>query len=532
MSINPTKPKLSTAEKHGHENHMGGVSYAINNPIKKLRIVASSCFFGEPKYYDEKLKTKEAEHETDIYYRYNEELYDYLDEVLSSIDRKTTGISSKRMMESAIDEALAFDPESTLMEAARLRNEENIRTTPQVIMVRAANMASLKGTSLVRKYADEIMKRTDDCVTQFAYQMLVYGKPIPNSLKKSWKSFLESKNEFSLAKYTMSNKMFKLVDVINMVHAKSEAIDKFMKGQVSLNEQTWESYISANGSNVEAWTNAVELMGHMSLLRNLRNLSANGVNEELYLNKLIEGVPNGKQLPFRYYSAYNALKESDADSKKIRKALSDCIDLSIEELPKFNGKLISLCDNSGSAHGTFTSEFGSVKVSDIANLSGVITASLSDDGYVGVFGDNLEVVKIKKEKNLLKTHAKINIIGEGIGHSTENGVWLFLDKAIKEKEHWDHIFIYSDMQAGHGGLYGSNPKEYSKFSFPSRSRYIDVAALIKEYRKKVNPNVLVYMVQVAGYNDTLAPEFYDKTYILGGWSAGIIRFAHEMSRIN
>jgi hypothetical protein len=91
------------------------------------------------------------------------------------------------------------------------------------------------------------------------------------------------------------------------------------------------------------------------------------------------------------------------------------------------------------------------------------------------------------------------------------------------------------MQAGHGGLYGTDASQYKDYIFPDRrktNRYIDVAKLIKTYREKVNPNVKVFLVQVAGYKDTLVPEFYDKTYILGGWGDGLLRFAKEMSEIS
>ena len=116
-----------------------------------------------------------------------------------------------------------------------------------------------------------------------------------------------------------------------------------------------------------------------------------------------------------------------------------------------------------------------------------------------------------------------------IGGATENGIWLFFDKAIREKQHWDNIFVYSDMQAGHGGLYGQNSKDYKDYII--NGSYIDVAKLIKEYRNKVNPNVMIYLVQTAGYQDTLVPEFYDKTFIIGGWSTGILNFAKEMESI-
>ena len=34
-----------------HINWMGGTSYAITNPLVRLRMAAASCFFGEPMYY-------------------------------------------------------------------------------------------------------------------------------------------------------------------------------------------------------------------------------------------------------------------------------------------------------------------------------------------------------------------------------------------------------------------------------------------------------------------------------------------------
>jgi hypothetical protein len=85
------------------------------------------------------------------------------------------------------------------------------------------------------------------------------------------------------------------------------------------------------------------------------------------------------------------------------------------------------------------------------------------------------------------------------------------------------------MQAGHGGLYGKDPNEYRDYRWPGNSRYIDVPALIAAYRRKVNPDVRVFLVQVAGYADTIVPEFYDKTFILGGWSDGVLRFAAQMA---
>lgn len=537
MKINDTKKagvnSVYSQEqvKEGHLNHMGGVSYDIKNPIVQLRVVASSCFFGEPMYYHEDNSENETLRNKIV--NYDNSQGDYLDKTLGSGISLPNyrNYSPAKLIETAIDEALAFDAEATLQEAVRLRNEENIRTTPQVIMVRAANHEKVRGTGLVNKYALQIMKRTDEAALQLGYQVQVFGKPIPNALKKSWKKFLEDRSEYDLAKYRMESRRFKTVDVVNLVRAHSDEIDLLMKGNLKLSvEDTWESLISKEGSSKKTWEKAIDLMGHMALLRNLRNFHQNGVAPDLYLDKLVKTAKGGKQLPFRYYSAYQQLKSSGV-SGNVLDAIEKCLEISLGEQPKFKGKVMSLCDNSGSAQGTTTSSLGTVKVSDIANLTAVLTGRIADDGYIGIFGDKLEVKPVRKTDSVFDQVSKADKIGQGIGGGTENGIWLFFDKAIKQKEHWDHIFVYSDMQAGHGGLYGVNHRDYKDYLW-NNSNMIDVAKLVKTYRERVNKDVKVYLVQVAGYKDVLVPEYYDKTYILGGWGDGLLKFAHYLSKVS
>ena len=280
-----------------------------------------------------------------------------------------------------------------------------------------------------------------------------------------------------------------------------------------------------------------KINNHMAILRNLRNIVKAGVSKH-HVDKicqgLIAGVPTGKQFPFRYWSAFRAIENAEDLNFKtqIMDALQQCIEISIDNFPKLSGKVISLCDNSGSAHGALNSEYGTVKVSEIANLSAIITGSASEEGYIGVFGDKLEVKGVSKMDGVLTQLKSANNIGDGIGHSTENGVWLFWDKAIKNKEHWDTVFIYSDMQAGHGGLYGTDAKEYKDFIYgkgeSSWGRHIDVFALVQKYRKEVNPKVSVFTVQVAGYNNSVLPENLYRGAILAGWTGKEVAFAKEI----
>lgn len=512
-----------------HLNWMGGTSFDINDPFVRLRTAAASCFFGEPQYYYREKGSKLGARLPNRSLFLSDTDVDYLRKTLDATDpRDWRGLAPNQIMEKSIDAALDVDIAKTLEIAVALRNEDHMRVTPQVIMVRAAMHKKSKGTSLIREYAPQIIKRADEPATQLAYFLSVYGKgaAIPNSLKKAWKAALERFNDYQLAKYRLEGHEVKTVDVVNLVHPKSEAVHKLVRGELKTTDQTWESIISAEGSNRASWEKAIDKMGHMALLRNVRNLLDKGVDVDLFLSKLRESAKTGQQLPFRYYSAYRAV-QGQANGK-VLDTIEECMEIALDNLPTFNGKVMSLCDNSGSARGATTSSMGTMQVATIGNLTGIITGKVADDGYVGVFGDKLEVVPIRKKASTLDQLEKLEKIGNGIGGATENGIWLFFDKAIKSKEHWDHIFVYSDMQAGHGGLYGVNASQYRDYLWRNSGNHIDVAKLVKTYRQKVNKNVMVYLVQIAGYTDALIPEFYDKTFILGGWGEGILKFAHQM----
>lgn len=532
--INQTKEKKAV---DSHLNFMAGTSYDINNPILKLQLAASSCFFGEPMYYHKDEDDKRAVRTPPVW---DKTTVDYLRKTLDAIDPVSwRGMTPANLLEQAIDDALDYDPVMALRTGIWLRQVADIRTTPQVLLVRAAHHPKVKGTSHVRDAARNIIARADEPTVGLAYQLSKYGrKGIPNSLKRAWADALQSCSEYELAKYRMEAREVKLVDVVNLVHAKSDAISKLMKGELK-NSETWEAIVSAKGSNKESWEESIEHMGHMALLRNIRNFQQKGVDPSKYITKLINTAEKGKQLPFRYVSAYNAAVEAGAPAT-VLDGIEECLKKSFTRLPHFNGRVASLCDNSGSATGTTTSSMGTMKISTIANLTGILTGKVSDEGYIGVFGDRLNMSPIRKNSSVFDDLREAERAGAGIGGATENGIWLFWDKAIREKQHWDHVFVYSDMQAGHGGLYGVDPNEYKDYTWNPDGRTgwgycygrnIDVPALVNKYRKEVNKNVKVYLVQVAGYQDTIIPEFYKNTYILGGWGEGVIRFAAEMAKI-
>lgn len=543
-------------------NYMGGVSYELN-PLDTLKLVTASSIFGEPQYYrDGEFAVKGVR---DGIYKISDLFKKY-----SVIDNKYENMKTSEMMEKIIDEALSYDFEATIRWAVKLRKEFNMRLNPQVIMVRAAihpDRAKFNEEhgDLFTKINKAVMSRADEPATQLTYYLYKNKKKnnIPNCLKRSWKDTLENTKRYALNKY--KNSAVGIIDTVRICHANSDDINELMTtGTLTVSEDklTWENYISANGSSKETWDYVVDNIfthavndnvrnnmntfeyddniyvatNHMAILRNLRNIGK--YCDEEHIKKVLLalkcGVLSGKQFPFRYYSAYHIIEHEDGVKCRVQilDALEECADISCENLPKLKGKTMCLSDNSGSAWGAITSEYGTVHIANIDNLSSVIAAHNSDEGYVGKFGNDLRIIPVNKRSGILQ---KTNEICVGRYHDvggggTENGIWVFFRDAIDKKEWYDNIIIFSDQQAGHGGLYGTSQgrAEYIKRGFAVYNSYVDVAKLIQEYRNKVNPKVNVMSVQTAGYTNVVIPENGYRTTISYGWTGSELAYFDKM----
>ena len=517
-------------------NFMGGDSYKLN-PLQTLKMVSASSIFGEPSYY-------RGSGMTPAYYSVDKLLAGYT--VLSDeYCHKTTD----EIFVKLIDAALDYDFKSTLEWAANLRKDFFIRLNPQVIMVRAARHPAraeftAKYPSLFNEINQKVMSRADDALSQMSYYLYDNdGKKncIPSILKRSWAEKLGKLNAYQVNKY--KNSEIGMINAVRICHANSSTIDELMEtGTVTVDkaDKTWEQYRSEGKSWL--WILENITLGHMALLRNLRGIFTE-INDleicKVIMQGLKDGVKTGKQFPFRYWSALKAIQASSCNHKAvIIDALEECMDIACENFPKLKGKTMCLSDNSGSAWHGLTTEYGLTTIAEIDNLSSVITAACSEEGYVGKFGDRLVVTPISKRRGILTQTEKITEKRDSdVGGATEGGIWEFFKNAIDKKEHWDNIFIYSDQQAGHGGLYGTSAQshEYGSRGYDTNERgwsssYINVFKLIQDYRKYVNPKVNVFSIQTAGYNNALIPENIYRGAILYGWTGREAVYADEIIR--
>jgi hypothetical protein len=509
------------------ENFMGGNSYTLN-PLSMLKIVAASSIFGEPQYYRDGEGTEKS-----IKNKMTLAEYSIFSDLLK--DKR----SAVEVFTEAIDKALDYDFEGTLNLAMELRNDFFMRLNPSVIFIRASlhekrKEFNEKSPGKMKEVGKAIAHRPDDLTNQFDYFMYLKKskKGLPSLLKRTWAEKLKDYSRYQLNKY----KGKKIIDLVRISHASGEHIDELMKTgalKVDSSEMTWETLRSA-GKSWREITDTI-LVPHMALLRNLRGIFTEIEDRSVaarILAQLKAGVAKGKQFPFRYWSAYKAIKSSTVNhTQMILDTLEECMDISIANMPKLEGKVACLSDNSGSAWGTFNSEYGSVTVAEIANLSSLITAHQADEGYVGVFGDSLSLQGVSKRNGLISQLQETSSRGKAQGGGTENGIWLFWDQAIKNKIHYDTVFIYSDMQAGHGELFGVNSSEYRDYIHNNGESFIDVLALVEKYRATVNPKVNVFTVQVAGYNNSVLPENLYRGAILAGWTGRECSYAQSIIKI-
>ena len=505
------------------KNFMDGESYTCD-PLTTLKLVTASSIYGEPSYYrNSGMKAKDG-----VYHQ------DALVNKYSVFPLWMKGKTTTQIMEQAIDEALSYDFEATLNWAVTLRNDFYMRLNPQVIMVRASQHPGRKdftekNPGKFDEINQKVMFRADDPLSQLSYYIFKNGgkAKMPSILKRSIATKLSKLTPYEVAKY--KNADMGIQNAVFLTHAFSAPIDELVKtGTVAIDDsqKTWEN-LRSEGKSWKEIFNTVN-MGHMALLRNLRGVFTEVDDLDFcnkYLDRLKKGVEKGKQFPFRYWSAYQAVNDSrDVHHKSvILDALEECMDISMKNLPHIKGKTAVLSDNSGSAWGAIPSEYGTVKIAEIDNLSATIMACRSDEGVIIPFGDKIIPIPASKRNGILSQVKEVNKQGHNVGGGTECGVWTFLDDAITNNVWYDNIIIFSDMQAGHGDLYGYDDNIKKKGFCVTGKRgygvsYINVMDLINAYRNKVNPKVNVMCVQTAGYNNVVVPENIYRGVISYGWT--------------
>ncbi|MDD2251336.1 MAG: hypothetical protein PHE92_09620, partial [Candidatus Cloacimonetes bacterium] len=199
-------------------------------------------------------------------------------------------------------------------------------------------------------------------------------------------------------------------------------------------------------------------------------------------------------------------------ASKLLGALSNAIEISVENIPEFKGKTFVTCDTSGSMDQN-VSEKSKMTLKEIGCLFGAMVNKKSNDSITSVFATDHVPVNLNPRDSLftsMKKMFKTNTNGCG----TE--AWKVMEYLNKNKIFVNRIILFSDMQCyDTGGLYGG-----FGFSRGTRSFY---EGLMK-YRQNVNKDVFVYSFDLAHYGTLQIPQSDKKTCINGGFSDKVLNF--------
>lgn len=468
------------------------------------------------------------------------------------------------------------DPLFAAKLAIYARNEGKLRSVTHLISAYLAK--AISGTEWGKRFYNKIVIRPDDMSEILSCYTHLNGsdnkvEKIPNSIKRGFKAALERLDAYQIDKYKMERRDISLVDLVNIFHPKgtqknSEAYRRLMNGE-SLDglysTKILEKEMSAAGQKtkdaskeekeaakhdaiVDVLDN-VKGMPMMNLLRNLRNIilyAPDKVYEACKQLATAQKVQNSRLLPFRFATAYEEVErmtydykdpdtsiafESDRTISKVSRdefvalkaqvleAIERALQLACANIPKLDGNVAILIDHSGSVRGdagghSRVSAFSNTSRAMIGNLFGTMVAYRQDNVYIGLFGDKLISVPMKRDMKMLDFNKKSFDLGAKCGGSTEAGIYDFMRQVVKEKKKIDNVIVFSDCQIGKGGgftnWYGTDWSD----------RGAHFHELFKEFRK-INPNANFI---VCNLNQSSGTSVFDKSQRIlniAGWSERI-----------
>lgn len=403
-------------------------------------------------------------------------------------------------------------PEFVAKLALVARNDFHLRSVSHVLTGELAMIH--RGDSLVSKLISKVAERPDDLTEIVSYVQ----KPIRWQVKKGVQKALLKFNRYQLAKYRGEGKSCTLIDLFNLCHPypklasieQQEAWKDLMSDKLR-SEDTWEARLSSGENKKEVWNDLVmnDKIGYMALLRNLRNINeqANAPTKKKACEVIAnaDAVRKSKQLPFRFYSAYQ-----NVDGRDMWAALEKALDISCDNVPRFDGKTLVAVDGSGSMTGSLGGS--DAKGGSPISKAAIFAAALykSNDADLVIYDTNLGRYKILPSMSVLAIAD--NIIKQAKGGGTDTS--LVFQYAIKniDKVKYDRIVILSDNESWADSGYGRGGTQQT----------------YNEYRK-LN-DCYVYAIDIAGdgTKDITSP----KAFHIAGWSEKIFDFIKWIEKEN
>jgi 60 kDa SS-A/Ro ribonucleoprotein len=361
--------------------------------------------------------------------------------------------------------------------AVKAREEFHLRHVPLLLVREMARYPEHK--KLVAKTVPLVVRRADElCELLAIYWKDNPNQPLANSIKDGLAAAFLRFDEYQLAKWDRDSPI-KLRDVMFLVHPKPKpegvvrkvpAVSRqakgtkkaYTRGEVYRHDagqgllwrkliagelavpDTWEVRLSeqSNLTKKQKWEGLLERnsLGDLALLRNLRNMAQECVDDELVVNAL-NGMKGDKVLPFRYIATYR-------EAPPYAKALERAMYRNLAQLPKLFGKTIIILDVSGSMQGTISAKSTMTRM-DIAGSLGAIGMELCETPAVyATAGNDGKHIHATRKINELRGFEMVDRTMTLCRELGGGGIFLkqVIDFVRKEEGAADRIIVITDEQ--------------------------------------------------------------------------------------
>lgn len=393
-------------------------------------------------------------------------------------------------LQTAVHAATAANPGSVAAMIPWVRNTANMRS---VAVVAACEYAAYltehpnPAAPPARSVIASAVSRADEPAELLGYWWTYHGRRLPKAVKRGIADAVtRTFTEYSVMKYDGRSAAIAAADLLQIVHPKPRdprqsalfkwVLDSRYSDNPTLDPEslgvtaaavvlaetppekrrevmrwfgpdylaragmTWERLAGwlPDGMDAEAWEHVIPSMGYMATLRNLRNFEQARISTEtarLVEDRLTDPdqVAKSRQLPFRFWSAFK-----HSGTMRFGPALETGLDLTLGNVPKFDGKTLVLVDLSGSM---MTPMSARSKIE--AWEAGALFAAAIQGSNVDLVGFATHAANIRTETSILRTVQNVDSLrlSRQLGHGTNT--WHAVRSAYNRH---DRVIIFSDMQ--------------------------------------------------------------------------------------
>jgi 60 kDa SS-A/Ro ribonucleoprotein len=258
----------------------------------------------------------------------------------------------------------------------------------------------------------------------------------------------------------------------------------------------------------EMWASQARHGGWQMTRMNLNNFAKYGVFDDKSLIEIVakrlanrEEILKARAFPYQLMMAYKAVNDNVPHA--VREALQDAMEIAIDNVPEFDGKVYVCVDTSGSMGCAITGNRGSattnVRCVDVAGLFAAATLRKNKDAECLPFDTSVHLVKLNPRDTVLTNAQKL--ARNGGGTDCASAVRYLNDKGAKGKA---IIFVSDNESWVEGSYYGRGTgllNEWVKFRDRNPGSKLVCIDLTPRSNSQVNSHKDI--LQVGGFGDAV-----------------------------